>query len=376
MNKNAILKNIEELSNDAMFSLSLTSRELFHTNFWAWLLRKYRRIFTSVFYPNYDGKSNVEVLREKYNFDLLLKINDEYIIIENKCKSVPNRVQLKKYYKKFKTDKKKIVLVSYFTPLFLSTLFDYEEFLSYEELYSRLKNAFYNISFESIEKIDKVLIESYIDFLALLNEFQTNITINADDKIKDLWSVVRDTDIQNELYKINFQKSFERTYIIKLTEKVLENFRYKEFIDDIRIDCGRDLKMFSDILFYFPGAWDKDENKRQDLCYLGVSLWGDEYRYYAGLHKIQCGIFAPKKDKYDKENKNAGFKYLSENYSWLFEQEDTCKWNGYSYEKEMYLYKKLDISNLTVKELAKKVVHDLELIYFYLEARRGRECKD
>lgn len=376
MNKNAILKNIEELSNNAMFSLSLTSRELFHTNFWAWLLRKYPNIFTYVFYPNYDGKSKVEVLREKYKFDLLLKINDEYIIIENKCKSVPNRAQLEKYYKKFKTDKKKIVLVSYFTPLFLSTLFDYEEFLSYEELYSRLKNAFYNISFESIEKNDKVLIESYIDFLALLNEFQTNITINADDKIKNLWSVVRDTDIQNELYKINFQKSFERSYIIKLSEKVLENFKYKEFIDEIRIDCGRDLKMFSDILFYFPGALDKDENKRQDLCYLGVSLCGDDYRNCAGLHKAQCGILAHKKDKYDKENKIAGFKYLSKNYSWLFEQEDTCKWNGYSYEKEMYLYKKRDISDLTVKELAEKVVHDLELIHFYLEPIRGKECQD
>ena len=376
MNKNAILKNIEELGNNAVFSLSLTSRELFHSNFWAWLLRKYPQIFTSAFYQNYDAQSNVEVLREKYNFDLLLKIDDEYIIIENKCKSVPNKAQLEKYYKKIKTNKKKIVLVSYFKPLFLSTLSDFEEYLSYEELYSRLKKVVYNVNSEVIEKDDWVLINSYINFLALLNEFQANIAINPDDKIKDLWSIIRDTDIQNELYKINFQKFLERTYIIKLTDKVLENFKYKEFIDDIRIDCGRDLKMFSDILFYFQGAWDKDENKRQDLCYLGVSLWGDEYRYYAGLHKAQCGIFAPKKDKYDKENKIAGFKYLSENYSWLFEQEDTCKWNGYSYEKEMYLYKKLNISDLTVKELAKKVVHDLELIYFYLETIRGKECQD
>ncbi len=376
MDKNAILKNIKELDNNAIFSLSLTSRELFHSNFWAWLLRKYPKIFTSVFYPNYDGKSSVKVLREKYKFDLLLKIDDEYIIIENKCKSVPNKAQLEKYYEKIKTGKKKIVLVSYFKPLFLSTFSDFEEFISYEELYSRLKKAFYNINSDSIEKNDKVLIQSYIDFLAQLNEFQANITIKPDDKINDLWSVVKDNDIQKELDKINFQKSFERTYIIKLTEKVLENFRYKEFIDEIRIDCGRDLKMFGDILFYFPGAWDTDENKRQDLCYLGVSLWGDDYRYYAGLHKAQCGIFAPKKNKYDKENKNAGFKYLSKNYSWLFEQENDCKWNGYSYEKEMYLYKKLNISDLTVKELAEKVVHDLELIYFYLEPIREKECQD
>lgn len=176
--------------------------------------------------------------------------------------------------------------------------------------------------------------------------------------------------------KQNKNKNAILKNIIKLTEKVPENFRYKEFIDEIRIDCGRDLKMFSDILFCFPGAWDKDENKRQDLCCLGISLRGDEYRYYAGLHKAQCGIFAPKKNKYDKENKIAGFKYLSENYGWLFGQENTCKWNGYSYEKEMYLYKKLDISDLTAKELAEKVVHDIELIYFYLEPIRGKECQD
>lgn len=340
------------------------------------VVEKISKHFYFCFYPNYDDKSNVEVLREKYNIDLLLKIGDEYIIIENKCKPVPNKAQLEKYYKKIKTDKKKFVLVSYFPPLFLPTLSDFEEYLSYKELYFRLKKVVYNVNSEVFEKDDDVLIKSYIDFLALLNEFQVNITINPDDKIKDLWSVIKDTGIQNELYKINFQKFLERTYIIKLTEKVIENFKYRKFIDEIRIDCGRDLKMFSDILFYFLGAWDKDENKRQDLCYLGVSLWGDEYRYYAGLHKAQCGIFAPKKDKYDKENKIAGFKYLSENYSWLFEQEDTCKWNGYSYEKEMYLYKKLNISDLTVKELAKKVVHDLELIYFYLEPIRGKECQD
>lgn len=42
----------------------------------------------------------------------------------------------------------------------------------------------------------------------------------------------------------------------------------------------------------------------------------------------------------------------------------------------MYLYKKRDISDLTVKELAEKVVHDLELIHFYLEPIRGKECQD
>ena len=128
------------------------------------------------------------------------------------------------------------------------------------------------------------------------------------------------------------------------------------------------MKIFSDIVFYFPGAWDEDENKRQDLCFLGVSLWENYYRYYAGLHKKQCNINLPKQGRYDKENKQLGFKYLYENYPWFFNLEDGSGiLNGYSYSDEMYLYKKIDVSNYTVAELAKKVQYDLSLIHAYID---------
>ena len=125
--------------------------------------------------------------------------------------------------------------------------------------------------------------------------------------------------------------------------------------------------MYSDILFYLPGAWDKNETKRQDLCYLGISLWGNDYRYYAGLHKAQCGITKPKNGRYDKENKILGFKYLTDNYGWLFNQENTGQWNGYSNDSEMYLYKKIDVSNLTIEQLTQKVQLALEMIHTYIE---------
>lgn len=375
MNKNEILKTINELSNNAMFNVSLTSRELFHTNFWAWLLRKYPQIFTKVFYPKYNGVDNVEVLREKYNFDLLLKIDDEYIIVENKFKSMPYKEQLEKYFEKLNVDKKSIILISYFNPLFLSKLPNLE-YISYIELYFRLKSAFTNAPTDIFEENDKELIQSYIDLINLLNQIQDSITWDEGSKIGDLLAVSEAEEIQEALSRINFGKTFERIFITKLTQEILKNFDYTNAIDKIRIDCGRDLKVFSDIMFYFPGAWDEDEKNRKDLCYLGISLWGNEYRYYAGLHKAQCGILAPKNGRADTENKTTGFKYLSENYGWFFNQENTCKWNGYSYEKEMYLYKKIDISNLTVKELAEKAIKDLSLIYFYLKPMRENLCQD
>ena len=94
MNKNEILKTINKLSNNAMFNVSLTSRELFHTNFWAWMLRKYPKVFTPVFYPEYNKKDKIEVLREYKNTDLFLKIGDKSIIIENKLNSLPDKNQL------------------------------------------------------------------------------------------------------------------------------------------------------------------------------------------------------------------------------------------------------------------------------------------
>lgn len=106
-------------------------------------------------------------------------------------------------------------------------------------------------------------------------------------------------------------------------------------------------------------------------------MWGDKYRYYAGLHKTQCGITKLKQGRADKENKAMGFKYLCDSYGWLFNQESCCRWNGYSYDKEMYLYKKNDTSNLSIGELLKKVRQDLEMIYLYLEpSTRGEQCPD
>lgn len=368
MNKNEILKIINDLSNNAMFAMSLTSRELFHTNFWAWMLRKYPQVFIPVFYPEYNGKDEIKVLREYKNTDLFLKIGDKSIIIENKLKSLPDKNQLEGYNKKFLNTVDKTILVSYFSPLFTS---GYDSLFSYDYLFEKIKECFEATKLTVLENTDSTLIQCYLEFLNLLNQLLHSIDFDSNDKIGELWVIIKDEEIQEKLKSINFAKTFEIAFMLKLTRWILCDYLNYESLDAINIDCGRDLKVFSDILFYFPGAWNKDENKRQDLCYLGVSLWENEYRYYAGLHKNQCGIINPKNRQMDRDNQLAGFKYLSDNYDWFFEQENTGKWNGYSCESEMYLYKRIDISKYSVKELSEKVIHDLELIYFYIEPMRN-----
>lgn len=99
------------------------------------------------------------------------------------------------------------------------------------------------------------------------------------------------------------------------------------------------------------------------MCYLGISLWGNNYRYYAGLHKAQCGITRPKNGHGDKENKQAGYDYLCKKYSEFFNPQSTDTWSGYSYDKEMYLYKKIDISKYTIEKLKERVQKDLDIAY-------------
>lgn len=50
------IKNLlENLESNPIFRMSLTSKELFHSNFWAWMIEAYPETL-KVFYPDYDEK--------------------------------------------------------------------------------------------------------------------------------------------------------------------------------------------------------------------------------------------------------------------------------------------------------------------------------
>ena len=127
------------LGHSPMFHFSLHAKELFHSNFLAWLGsdEELRPVFKSVMICLGIDKTfveswgdNFEVLREKDNFDLVVKSHDGlrdakrrnakpqivpgkwYVVIENKVKSIPNNKQLQEYKEKCSDDNiKKLLLV-------------------------------------------------------------------------------------------------------------------------------------------------------------------------------------------------------------------------------------------------------------------------
>ena len=122
-------KALEYLKASPMFNLSLSSKELFHSNFLYWLslINKvaFKELIAGLLNISQDELNwgdNWEVAREYHSFDLCVKDksdelacynpgdnNEEnkqtpniYLVIENKVKSIPYKAQLSKYVRKIK----------------------------------------------------------------------------------------------------------------------------------------------------------------------------------------------------------------------------------------------------------------------------------
>lgn len=383
---NEKLKNIiKDLSNNVMFSLSLTSKELFHSNLWAWLGRKYPKMFTEIFLDEkVELDENSIILREYNNFDLYVETKNSISVFENKCKSMPNKSQLMEYDKKLakiKEEKEKekekeikTKLISYFEPIGRyvwaddntpSRIHDWS-IITYNELCEKF-NDLYEKNEKIIKNNDKIIIEEYIKCLELLNDLHNSIELNDGTIIEEYYSLLDNDEIKKLSRKINFEKTLERILVNKLTHYVLDKYEKKDEIDAINIDCGRDHVVYSDILFYFKGAWVENEDKRPPLNAIGVSLWGKNFRYYANVNKskkhLDDYLISNKDNLSVNDWKNAGHDYLSTNYKDFWKNETK---GGYNCKEDMWLYKKEEISNLKISEVKEKTLEWLDKVYKYL----------
>lgn len=100
---------VDYLKTSPMFNLSLSSKELFHSNFlyWIYIVNRdaFRALLGAIGIKTDDWDENWEARREHLNFDLCVidKSNEKiFAVIENKVKSIPTAEQLAKYNEKIK----------------------------------------------------------------------------------------------------------------------------------------------------------------------------------------------------------------------------------------------------------------------------------
>ena len=96
MYKQKFKKLENDLLSSLLYSMSLGSHELFHSNVWSWLLN-YNKEFVKIFFPKVKKDAISKITREEGNRDITIWAEGKAYVIENKFKSIPEEEQLNKY---------------------------------------------------------------------------------------------------------------------------------------------------------------------------------------------------------------------------------------------------------------------------------------
>ena len=192
-NKNEIVINeLEELHQNPMFRISLGSKELFHSNFLAFLWDCDKQAFLNVIndllpegkkinVSELLGKEGLTIYREKENLDLCICHTENKkdcidIVIENKVKSIPYIEQLDEYRQTAaKPQYKNSTAVTYIL-LTLATEFPNKEaierdwnIITYDQLVEAIKQYYRK---NNMEPRLQQYVADYTDFIEKLSALQ------------------------------------------------------------------------------------------------------------------------------------------------------------------------------------------------------------
>lgn len=351
-------ENIENLKKSIVYAMSLGSHELFHSNLWAWLMKKDNR-YIKIFFEKFEEKEPVRVFREKENMDIRIecgpgKTADIYII-ENKFKDMPTAEQLEKYNNKLKNKNVKgRLLVDIKNSKEIADAVKDWKFLSYEKLCEKLNKEINN---EESENVKNILNE----YVKVLQNLQNIISKEFKSERKKLR--ITDKDFL-DYEEINIANVLRKMSAKEFAEYLKENLDiYKENESKIEITTG-----FSrggaivDVYFIVNGTKDNWSEK------VGISLQKQQYRYCVGTTSAKIDDVFNKYAEYkwfDKSDKN--YTTTKKEKKQKLAPETYGYFASFLGEKEKYIYQHhkhvLENDCLGFEQLANKINEDLsELI--------------
>lgn len=206
----------EKLLSSPLFNLSLSSKELFHSNFLSWIGERYPDLFIAIFEElgcSVKWKSKAwKVKRELLNLDLCVQLcNGEHIpfVLENKVKSIPRKNQLDEYAAKLKpTPEDNLILLSLATEFPDKKDIEKEgkwKICSYKQLYEAItisKNKKNDVE----EPYHRALIEDYCLFIQSLHTLAQSWKVNEGDTFllaktnKEYCNELRIGDLQDKIW--------------------------------------------------------------------------------------------------------------------------------------------------------------------------------
>ena len=279
--------NLKKLKESPIYNLSLSSKELFHSNFLYWLANTYEKEFGELFIefckvkPSKSDIKNIKREKGKIDLSFMYSDNCEEILIENKVKSIPDLTQLKKYSQKEK-ENQNYVLLSLSEPVFFKgkdklvvdsvTWF----YLSYDKLNKKLSRLCERLT----NSYHKEILQDYQFFISELIKIDTLCNLKLTDKfifhsdkvdfiLSDL-SEIRFNDFylkkKYELFAYLFHNHLKKSVTNVLDFK--EEINWKNDNEEIYIGCGMTRGM---------GLFDVKYKIISGLV-LGIQIQGEHYR--------------------------------------------------------------------------------------------------
>ncbi|MDR2970325.1 MAG: PD-(D/E)XK nuclease family protein [Bacteroidales bacterium] len=267
-----ISKIIKNLQKSPMFNLSLSSKELFHSNFLYWLSLTYPDKIGAFIVEfcklELDDKNCTNQKREEGNIDFQFSYKDgPTIYVENKVKSMPYSEQLERYDKETgNTENKRMILLSLTEPSF--TLPKNWKHLSYQCYNDFLKK------FETKDVYHKSLIEDYANFIDYLIIVEKTCIVYEEDTF-DFHSSNNETlTLMKELriHDLFLKKKYENI-IALLKKKIGES----SFCDITKPQNDKDMIRFESGMTRSIGL-SGFKLRLKDDYFLLVQLQGDSYR--------------------------------------------------------------------------------------------------
>lgn len=277
---NKLNSKLSALKDNAVFQLSMTSKELFHSNFLYWLgtTKSLRPFFKAVINDMCGNKQmdwnndQILVLREHKNLDFCIckdagknkagkqKIGDILFVLENKFKSIATMNQLNRYAEKCQEQEGRHIAF-----ILLSLAEEFIErgnierggvwgIISYQK-YADLLRTHLKLVSSTDKDFNKLLIENYIDFI---DTFSKELNEELANNVKDLENAKWESIIGHPIFDdLRCCDIWQKVMMHKMAQILASKLEEKYVID---FDAHDDQAIF------------EDKEKSAKKLYVGVNL--------------------------------------------------------------------------------------------------------
>ena len=359
------MDNIKYLNDSLIYQMSLGSKELFHSNVWAWLIEKDKenKSFVKVFFRDFDFSKYeiISVSREYRHRDIIIWLLEKgfeekgkeghyYLVIENKIKSLPSKEQLKGYTEDFDNNKLLAAVVTGIS----NTLSEEEcciklpdgkefkwEFVDYKSIAEGIRKTLDEKGVcEAIQ--DHNNIDAIVEYCDVVKNTDETIKCAIEDKMG-----VLDYRFPNlaEIRLDDVAKKLKGSDFLRYVRERLDDSKYS--VSGYEIKTGQSFNNKKVTLDFKYSNWTSDD--KPWFC-IGVQIEGTQYRLIVDRNKPhECG---PTYDEFDER----WFSLIEKSPSM---RNDFCKYIGPKY---IFVYKYMDISeeNNSYETLSELIFRHLE----------------